>query len=54
MASFINRSAYTVSVPRRADLTRSFSHENVAAARHYLKALREQGHTARLEQGDTH
>ena len=54
MASFINRSAYTVSVPRRPDLTRSFSHENVAGARHYLKALREQGHTARLEQGDTH
>ena len=35
MASFINRSAYTVSVPRRPDLTRSFSHENVAGARHY-------------------
>lgn len=54
MATLSNRSQYTVRVPRHADLTRSFSHENVAGARQYLKALREQGYAPRLEQGNEH
>ena len=54
MATLINRSAYEVRVRRRAGLTRSFSHENAEDARRYLKVLREQGHKARLDQGDEH
>ena len=54
MATLINRSSFTVRVPPRAELTRSFSHENVEGARQYLESLRAQGHVPRLEQGDDH
>jgi hypothetical protein len=46
MATLINRSPYTVRVPRCTELTREFPHDKVQAARAYLKELRTQGHPA--------
>ena len=54
MATLSNRSQYTVRVPRRADLERTFSHEDLNGARKYLNELRQDGHVARLEQADEH
>ncbi len=54
MAPLSNRSQYTVRVPRRADLERTFSHEDLNGAREYLNELRKQGHSPKLEQGDEH
>jgi integrase len=54
MATFINRSQYTVRVLHKPALMRDFPHSELAAAREYLQELREQGHPARLEQGDEH
>ncbi len=52
MATFHNRSRLAVWVEGRADLTRQFPHTERAAARQYLKALRAEGHTPVLSQGD--
>ena len=52
MATLINRSRYTVRVPRRAELTRQFTYTQATVARAYLEELRAQGHPAALEQGD--
>lgn len=54
MATLINRSRYTVSVPHRADLKCEFPHEKVKEARAYLKSLRAQDLRARIEQADEH
>jgi len=54
MATFINRSQYTVRVLHKPALKRDFPHSELAAAHAYLKELREQGHPARLAQGDDH
>ena len=51
MASIKNRSRYTVSVTRRAELTRSFPHTAKARANQYYAALRSQGLTPRMHQG---
>ncbi len=51
MATLTNRSGYTVRVPRRAELERTFSHEDLKGAHQYLKELRQQGHSPKLEQG---
>jgi integrase len=52
MATFHNRSRLAVSVEDRADLTRQFPHTNKDDARRYLKALRAEGHTPVVSQGD--
>jgi integrase len=52
MASFSNRSRYTVSVTRRPDLARTFPHTALGRATEYRDSLRRQGHNAKLRQGD--
>lgn len=56
MASIINRSRYTVTVPNRArgqgkSLTRTFPYSKRADAEAYMKALIEQGLTPDITQG---
>jgi integrase len=52
MATFHNRSRLNVSVEDRTELNRQFPHTERDAARRYLKALRAEGHTPVLTQGD--
>ena len=51
MASITNRSRYTVSVTRRPELTRSFSHTAKARANEYCATLRAQGLKPKIRQG---
>lgn len=53
MADFTNRSPFTVTVPRRANLTRTFPFSREKDAKSYIAKLREQGLEPRVEQGNT-
>ncbi|HEX5460778.1 MAG TPA: hypothetical protein VFX20_12485 [Steroidobacteraceae bacterium] len=54
MATFINRSHYTVSVDRRRDHKCEFPYDKESEARAYLESLRAQGLSAQISQGDDH
>lgn len=53
MADFTNRSPFTVTVPRRPNLKRTFPHSREKAAKAYIAKLREEGLEPRVEQADS-